>query len=81
MKITPHARERMAQMAVTSDSVHQAVRSPEISYPTRHRSRHPRSTYVRGELAVVVEHLPPPKADRVVTVLWHMAEGRDRASA
>lgn len=68
---TFHAASRAVDMAAGTDEIRAAVECPEMVYP---QIRYPGNEIrVAGRLALAVD----PVAKRVLTVLWHRAEGRD----
>lgn len=68
MKLTSHARERIAEMQLDPLDVLSVVRDPEVCY-TSDRGIRPgqenRIVHIRGDVAVVCQ------GKRIVTVLWH----------
>lgn len=67
MKLTPHAKLRIAEMGLHVDEVMAVVREPEVARPD---PRPHRSRLSGGRLVVIVEYRPAPHAHRIVTVLW-----------
>jgi hypothetical protein len=65
--LTPHARNRAAQMGVPTKQVKRAIQFPDCTYPARDG----RTISVAGALAVVHAH------GVVITVLWNAKEDRD----
>ena len=71
-----HARRRIKQMGLTDHRVAEVLVEPEHEYPgaIEHPDQDVRRFAVRGDLVVVFTTEPEI---RVVTVMWHRAEGRD----
>ena len=66
--LTYHAQHRCSQMGLTIDDVASVLRSPQLTYPSRHGPG--RIVSVAGALAVV------HRGSDVITVLWHGRTGR-----
>jgi hypothetical protein len=71
--LTWHARTRMSEMQLNDDEVLDALRNPELTYPSSSRFRNGADIAVRGRLAIVFD----PATGAVVTVLWRGLESRD----
>lgn len=69
--ISRHAQHRRKQMGVTEDEIRRAIANPDLMYPSG--PGHPEGRYCvqQGRIVVVMD-----KHNEVVTVLWHLAEGR-----
>lgn len=73
MKLTGHAKERMAEMGIDADEVYDTVRHPDVKYISdRHRAKGDREVRIKGRLAIIIEN-----DKRIVTVLWHTGDGRE----
>lgn len=73
--MSPHARERIAEMGLHKRDVRKAIRDAVTSYPGRpSRDGHSTRVYIANGLAVVTREDKP----WVITVLWDGKEGRGR---
>ena len=68
--LSPHAEERRIEMNIRTKEIKRCLREPEMVYPSGPEHKPGRILYQRGRLVVVTE------GDQVVTLLWHMKEGR-----
>ena len=57
-------------MNIRTKEIKRCLREPEMVYPSGPEHKPGRILYQRGRLVVVTE------GDQVVTLLWHMKEGR-----
>lgn len=73
--VSPHARKRIKQMGLTDHRVAAVLSEPDIEYRGSTRYGRGRRVAVRDTLAVVFT--ARGGRVRVITVLWHRAEGRD----
>jgi hypothetical protein len=71
VRLSPHARQRCAEMSISTKRVKRGMRTALVSAPTRHPGR--TITVIDDEIAVVHAN------GTVITVLWAGALGRGDA--
>lgn len=74
MRLTRHARERMAEMGVGHDEVVTCAHRPDVSWTGTQYNGTPQTTAKRGRITVILNE----RGDTVITVLWNTTDQYQR---